>query len=157
MEPVKIERDRKRKEARGVGAARGGTAKRSAPAQPAGRTFSHRLMAVQSSVIRKELDDLLVQIETQSKDIENSLTFDSLKSYKELVRKFVYIVVHELYEVEEKISVSPTGRKKSMLLVKKIDEKLEQLSDDFLKKQSNLIDFMARLDDIRGLLMDLYS
>jgi hypothetical protein len=157
MEPVKIGRDRKRKEARGVSAARGGTARRASTVQPAARTFSTRLMAAQTTAIRKELDDLLIQIETQSKDIENSLTFDSLKAYKELVRKFVHIIVHELYEVEEKISVSPTGRKKSMLLVKKIDEKLEQLSDDFIKKQSNLIDFMARLDDIRGLLMDLYS
>ena len=155
MEPIKIDRQRKRKTSRSVSSRV--SARRATPVQTPTRAFSARLLSAQSTSIRKELDNLLVQIDKQANEIEQSLTFETLRVYKELVRKFVYIVVNELYEVEESISVSTTGRKKSMLLVKKIDDQLEQLSDDFLKKQASLLDFMGRLDDIRGLLMDLYT
>lgn len=114
-------------------------------------------MVAQSQAIKKELDDLFDQIESQTKEIEKSLTFESLGTYKTLVRKFVNLIVHDLYKVEEHVSISPSGRKKSLLLVKKIDDALDALGEKFLDRQSNMIAFMARLDDIRGLLMDLYS
>jgi uncharacterized protein YaaR (DUF327 family) len=158
MEPIKIERRKQRgaagsKSVKGKSAARGPVAVgRIAPAP-----FAQSLARAQVESIRKELDALLEQIDGQAKVIEQSLTFDTLRAYKELVRKFVNIVVHELYEVQERMSVSPTGRKKSMILVKKLDVELEKLSSDFLNGQSSLINFMARLEDIKGMLMDLYS
>lgn len=157
MEPVKIDRAGKRKAARGGGATQVAGRRASGGAAQASRPFVQKLMVAQSQAIRKELDDLLGQIDAQTKEIEQSLTFESLASYKELVRKFVGTVVSELYQVEEKISISPTGRKKSMLLVKKIDQALDELGEKFLDRHSNMINFMGRLEDIKGLLMDLYS
>lgn len=159
MEPIKIERRKQRGAAKGGkslsirgGARQAGPVARSAP--PA---FAQKLAHAQVESIRKEMDALLVQIDVQAREIEHSLTFDTLRSYKELVRKFVSVVVNQLYEVEERLSVSPTGRKKSMILVKKIDSELEKLSEDFLSGQASLINFMARLEDIKGMLLDLYS
>jgi hypothetical protein len=73
------------------------------------------------------------------------------------VQKFIHIAVHELYSVEEKLSVSQTGKQKSLIIVKKINTALEELTNECLSKQVNLINFMARIDQIRGLLIDLYS
>jgi hypothetical protein len=158
MEPIKVERRKQRGAARGK-AVKGKASVRSAvPITPIARApFAQSLARAQVESIRKELDSLLGQINGQAKVIEQSLTFETLRAYKELVRKFVSIVVTQLYEVEERLSVSPTGRKKSMVLVKKLDVELEKLSDDFLSGQSSLINFIARLEDIKGMLLDLYS
>ncbi len=132
----------------------------SKPARKAGGTeitFSRKLLETRREGLREELDRLLVGIDEQAKEIEKSLTFETLRIYRELVRKFVGICVNELFEVNEKLSVSPAGKKKSLLLVKKIDEELEKLADDFLNRQHNLIGFLGRLDQIKGMLLDLYS
>jgi uncharacterized protein YaaR (DUF327 family) len=65
--------------------------------------------------------------------------------------------VNDLFAVEEKLSISPTGKKKSLLLVKTIDTELAALAEEFVKRQTNLLAFMARLDRIRGLLLDMYT
>jgi uncharacterized protein len=120
-------------------------------------SFSLKLLETRSANLRGELDDLFISIDAQAKEIEKSLTFETLRVYRELVQKFVGIAVNELFDVEEKLSVSPTGKKKSLLLVKKINEELEKMAEEFLNKQGNLIGFLSRLDQIRGLLLDLYT
>jgi uncharacterized protein len=155
VELGKISRDRARRSAKTAKAGSG----RSSAARSSGRepTFSMKLLETQRENLREELDELLVSIDTQTKEIEKSLTFETIGAYRELVRKFVGIAVNELFEVEEKLSVSPTGKKKSLLLVKRINEELEKMTDDFLKKQNNLLGFLARIDQIRGMLLDLYT
>jgi len=122
-----------------------------------GSQFNRKLLETQRASIREEMDGLLVSIDNQAREIEKSLTFESLSVYRELIQKFVAIAVNDLYEVQEKLSVSPTGKKKSLLIVKKIDAELEAMAEEFIGRQSNLIAFLARLDQIRGLLLDLYS
>ena len=154
VEIGKVTRDRTRRSGK-TGKAAGRTAARSS-----GRgdtAFNLKLLETRRENLREELDQLLISIDSQAKEIEKSLTFETLRVYRELVRKFVGIAVNEFFEVEEKLSVGPTGKKKSLLLVKKINEELEKLAQDFLDRQKNLIGFLGRLDQIRGLLLDLYS
>jgi len=120
-------------------------------------SFSDRLMESRTAKIREELDGLLLMIDKQAKEIEKSLTFESLRAYKELVRKFVQVVVKDLYRVDKKYSVGPTGKKKTHMLVKKVDDALDELTRDFLERQGNLLGFLDRLDQIRGMLLDMYS
>lgn len=149
----KLSRDRARRSDKASKAAPG----RAVVKSKSGSQFNRRLLETQSANIREELNILLVSIDTQAKEIEKSLTFEALGVYRELVQKFVGMAVNELYEVEEKLSVSPTGKKKSLLIVKKINAELEALTEEFMNRQQNLIAFLARLDQIRGLLLDLYS
>lgn len=149
---MKIEKPKSRK-ARTLGA----PGRKAAPSKKSLAKFQSALLVKRRENLREELDDLIVQIDNQAKELEKSMTFEELGMYKELVRKFISIAVSELYEVEEKLSISPAGKRKSMLIVKKIDTELEKLTSDFLSRQVNMLSFMGRLDEIRGLLMDLYT
>ncbi|MEW6202217.1 MAG: YaaR family protein [bacterium] len=119
--------------------------------------FLDHFLVKRRTDIRGELDSLIRQIDEQAQLIEKSLTFETLETYRTLVQKFVHIAIHELYEVEEKLSVSKTGKQKALVIVKKINTALEELTSEFLGRQVNLINFMGRIDQIRGLLIDLYS
>ena len=154
VEIGKVSRDRARRSAKSSKPAAGRGVSRAPKSESA---FNRKLLETRRSGLREELDNLLISIDEQAKEIEKSLTFEALGVYRDLVRKFIGIAVNELFEVEEKLSVSPTGKKKSLLLVKKIDQELEALTDDFLNRQHNLLGFLARLDQIKGLLLDLYT
>lgn len=131
--------------------------KRSATVRKPDGQFQTALLTKQHEHIREQLVDLIVKIDAQAKEIEHSLTFEALAAYRELVQKFIVIAVNELYEVEEKLSISQSGKTKSMIIVKKINTALEDMTDQFLGRQMNLLNFLGRLDEIRGLLMDLYT
>ncbi|MEW5946259.1 MAG: YaaR family protein [bacterium] len=151
---MKVEKADRRKP-RGVSAPGAKTAK--APAKGGRASFRKALLVQRRGDIRAELDALMGKIEAQAREIERTLTFETLNVYSELVRKFVQIAVNELFEVEEELSIGPTGKQKSMILVKKINAELEEMAEEFLNRQANLLSFMGRIDGIRGLLIDLYS
>ncbi len=48
-------------------------------------------------------------------------------------------------------------KQKVFITVEKINEKLEQLTKFILEKQNKNINLLATLDEIRGLLVDLYK
>lgn len=120
-------------------------------------TFRDKLSETRVSQVRQELDRLLLSIDTQAMEIEKSLTFETLRGYRSLVQKFMNIVLNELYVVEDKSSVTRTGKKQPGILVKQINDELDSLTRDFLDKQENLIGFLQRLGRIRGMLLDLYT
>lgn len=152
---MRVDRTAKRK-ASGAGSARSGASRSGAIGEVKG-TFLSSILVANRENVRGTLDKLIVAIDAQAKEIEKSLTIESLEKYRELVKEFIGIAVNELYVVEEKLSVNTVGRQKSLLLVKRINETLEDLTNNFLERQKNLIQFIATLDQIRGMLLDLYT
>jgi uncharacterized protein len=153
---IKLDKTGRGRSRRTGGTARSGTGRAVVKAK-AESSFEQKLLETRRSGLREELAALFISIDAQAMELEKSLTFESLRVYKEMIQKFVGIAVNELYAVEERLSVSPTGKRKSLLLVKRLDAELEALTDQFLTRQQNLIGFLARIDQIRGLLLDLYS
>ncbi len=158
---MKVERtlkDRSTKDkTRATRTRRASSARRASAALRPQATFKDRLSDTRVSQIRQELDSILLKIDTQAHEIEKSLTFETLRGYRGLVQKFMNIVLNELYVVEDRSSVSRTGKKQPGILVKKVNDELDALTRDFLDKQENLLGFLERLDRIRGMLLDLYT
>ena len=87
-----------------------------------------------------------------------------IAAYKEAVRNFVHYVVENSYDTEEQ-----TGRikfrkhsggveipeQKKFTLVKIIDSKLEGFAAEILRGQLSQLTILERLDEIKGLLIDL--
>ncbi len=153
---MKVERPTDKRPAR-AGEIRRGTAVRKGAGTFDTGSFQDKLYETRRDLIREELDALLSEIDKHAREIEKSLTFDSLTAYKQLIKKFLDIVVNDLYKVEDKLEITSTGRKKSYQLIKKIDTALDEIATEFMQKQSGLIGFMSRIDQIRGMLLDLYS
>ena len=103
VEIGKVSRDRARRSAKTSKSAKGRAPSRASSQQET--SFNLKLLETRRDNLREELDELFISIDTQAKEIEKSLTFETLRVYRELVQKFVGIAVNELYEVEEKMTV----------------------------------------------------
>lgn len=102
-----------------------------------------------------DLDDALAEIDQLGKILRDKPTLVNLKTYKAAVRSFLKQVVNQVYDVEQRRFVDRQGRRRIYLLVAKIDSKLEQLAQVILSKQDKTIDLASKLDEIRGLLLDI--
>jgi len=75
-------------------------------------------------------------------------------AYKKAVRNFVNYVVENAFEME-KTQTRRSGKQKIHSQIRVIDSKLEELAAAILSGQTGQLEMVSRLDEIKGLLVDL--
>ena len=123
----------------------------SAPAEP---VFGEVLRAEQTPEL--DLETALREIEEYGRRLEQSPVLANLLRYKKKVGALLRFVIERSYAVQESSSYDPQGRRRLFVLVETINQKLEALVQDFLAKHGPPLDLVSRLDEIRGLLLDLH-
>jgi uncharacterized protein YaaR (DUF327 family) len=78
-----------------------------------------------------------------------------IQAYKQAVRNFVRYVVENCFDTEEHQSGANLLKRKKFTLVQVIDRELEEMAAAIMRGQENQISILARIDEIRGLLVDL--
>lgn len=118
--------------------------------------FSEALKDSDSQRRREICTNLLQQIDAQSAELKKGPTPAGVKRYRKLVQAFLKEAVNRSYTLDQRTHWDRSGNRKVFVTVKKINESLEALADEVLNKEKNHIDLVAKLDEIRGLLIDLY-
>ncbi|AEJ18214.1 YaaR family protein [Gracilinema caldarium] len=101
------------------------------------------------------LQFLLDEVHTAGEALKEKPFQEQILHYKEAVRNFVKYVVDNSYAVEEKISGTNILKRKKFTIIQVIDKKLDQLAAGILAGQTNQIQILAKLDEIKGLLINL--
>lgn len=120
-------------------------------------TFKQKLNDVEQEHIREELTSLYNKIETQSGKMQDRLFIEDLVEYKTLVKNFLDISVNNSHVFHKENSLDRRGRHRVYSLVKKVDNELDELTKDFLNIETNRIKILGRLDDIKGILLDILT
>lgn len=119
--------------------------------------FIEELQKVQGAHLKERLENLIKKIDEQGKKLSESMTMKELKVYKELVRSFLKETVGKSYQAKEDTHMNRRGRHKVYTIVEQVDQKLEELATVVMEQQSGKIDVLAKLDEIKGLLLDTYT
>ncbi|MBU5256538.1 YaaR family protein [Tissierella praeacuta] len=120
-------------------------------------TFKLKLNELEQDQIRAELKSLYDKIETQSDKLSDKLFIDDLIQYKKLVREFLNITVNNSHVFFKENSLDRRGRHRIYSLVKKVDQELDELTQEFLDLENKRINILKRLNDIQGILMDIMT
>lgn len=118
-------------------------------------TFKVKLGALEQEKIRTELNSIYSQIETQQEKLSEKLFIDDLIIYKKLVKEFLNVTVNNSHVFFKENSLDRRGRHRVYSLVKKVDEELDKLTKDFLDIENKRLNILKRLDDIKGMLVDI--
>lgn len=115
------------------------------------------LQKIKDMSIEEGLQVLLNEINTASEDLRRTRTRENLNRYRDSIQAFVKVVMEKSYSVEEKTKgYGPTRRKYETVRV--IDQKLAQLAEGILSMEKRRIEVcLGRMDEIRGLLLDLMT
>lgn len=104
---------------------------------------------------RDQLQKLLQVVDELGGRLAEDLSLQTLKAYRDSIRKFVYLAVRGPYEIKDEVGIDNFGSARSYKIVKKVDESLEELTQIMLKRHAAQLDIVARVSEIRGLLIDL--
>ena len=118
--------------------------------------FSMELADQESSMSREAMDRLLEKIDEQGARLSKSPTYEELRSYRALIQSFIGEAVGGMYELHTQAGWDRLGRQKVYTSVRKIDKKLEEMTEKIRLGQADQLDIIASHDAIRGMLVDLY-
>ena len=119
--------------------------------------FVTDLAQSQEKMSRHRLDSLLGEITSQGKRLSQTPTYSELKAYRTLVSRFLGEAVGQMYSVESQNGWDRQGRQKTYTTIKNIDKELVALTEDVRIGQERQLSIAARLDVIRGMLVDVYT
>ncbi|WP_425059632.1 hypothetical protein SCACP_02240 [Sporomusa carbonis] len=126
-------------------------------AEKTGDYFSSDLLKTQEKQSTERLQALLTEIDESGRRLSHMPTYSELKSYRELVRKFIGEAVSRMYTLESRAGWDRHGRQKMFTTIRQIDEKLAEMAEDIRSGQQRQLSIMSKHDAVRGMLVDLYT
>ena len=121
------------------------------------QSFNEQLNKVHSEIAHQKLGNLFSDIEKQGRVLGETLNLMDLKKYKDLIKKFLDYAVNKMYKMREQHGWDRRGRHKVYTMVETVNKELEGLTKMLLSEQKDKITILAKVDEIRGLLIDIYS
>jgi len=97
---------------------------------------------------------LLDAVHSAGNELRDRPFQNEILNYKRAVRNFINYVIENAFEIE-KSQTRRAGRQKIYSQVRVIDRKLEELAAAILSGQTTQLQRVAKLDEIKGLLVDL--
>lgn len=104
-----------------------------------------------------QITKLLGDISTAGERIAKSKNFRDLAKFKMLIKRFLKETVSSGMELKQSHTWNRFGEGRRLKIVNTIDEKLIELTEDMLNEEKSTVDLLAKIGEIKGLLINLYT
>lgn len=118
--------------------------------------FSADLAQNKEKLSMNELQKLFDKVSEQGARLTKTPTFEELRTYRDLVQRFLSEAVAGMYEKQSQPGWDRFGRQKVYTTVRKVNDKLGEMAEEIRNGQANALSIAAKHDAIRGMLVDLY-
>lgn len=114
-----------------------------------------------SNIMEKDLQEkvggLMAQITEQGKKLGKKTDVRDMKRYRELIKSFLNEVVYRSHKFSRENFLDRRGRHRVYGIIRLIDENLDELAEELLKEEKDNIAILNKIDEIRGLLLDILT
>lgn len=119
--------------------------------------FDGHIKTASHTIIRQQLDEELDKINKQGKKLCNSMSMADFVEYKKMVTNFLDECISKGLSYKEHMLRSRFGKTKILSIVEKVNKKLVALLDEFICENQDPIKVISLVDEMKGLLLDLYT
>ncbi|QGQ43909.1 YaaR family protein [Metabacillus sediminilitoris] len=126
-------------------------------AQISSKGFQSLMVQQGNKLQLDQLNKLLVNIEDVGRRLAKSRNFSDLSKYKLLVKKFINEAVEYGMSMKQSRSWDHYGNSRSLKIVEQVDQSLSELAEEIVRKESSMINVLAKIGEIKGLLINLYT
>lgn len=111
-----------------------------------------QMMSAGAGQIRESLDTLMLDVDHWSQQLLQDPSEAHLTRYTQCVRQFIRKAQGEAYAVSKNFD----RHNRLYTVVREVDAQLAQLTDQVLGSQGRALEMAARIQEIRGILLDMY-
>ncbi|SDH69297.1 hypothetical protein SAMN05421493_10364 [Pseudobutyrivibrio sp. 49] len=125
---------------------------------PVDDTFKFTLAsAIDDAELQEKLTNLMNDISTQGKLLSEHMDIRDMKRYRGLVKDFLNEVVNRSHKFSRENFLDRRGRHRVYGMIKLVDEKMDELATALVQDEKDHLDILNRVDEIRGLLLDIIT
>lgn len=125
---------------------------------PVDDNFKFTLMsAIEEEGLQERLSLMFDEITMQGNRIAKHTDVKDMKRYRALIKDFMNEIVNRSHKFSRENFLDRKGRHRVYGIIRKVDETLDELAQELMKEEKDHISILAKIGDIRGLLLDIFT
>ena len=112
---------------------------------------------IEEKDLQNKLGSLMDQITEQGERIAKHMDVADMKKYRSLVKEFMNEVVTHSHEFSRENFLDRRGRHRVYGIVRLVDKNLDDLAQELVKDEKDNLSVLNKVDEIRGLLLDIVA
>ncbi|MGB4657570.1 MAG: YaaR family protein [Mobilitalea sp.] len=129
-----------------------------APVPESDGSFKFTLISnIEEQDLQNRLNVMLNEISSQGKKLSKHMDVRDMKHYRELIKDFMNEIVNHSHKFSRENFLDKKGRHRVYTMIKLVDKNLDDLAAELIKDEKDNLVILSKIDEIRGLLLDLLT
>ena len=121
-------------------------------------TFRFMLASnIEEAGLADRLNLMMEEIVMQGDKIVKRMDVKDMRRYRTLIKDFMNEIVNRSHKFSRENFLDRRGRHRVYGIVRLVDEKLDELAQELMKEEKDKIAILAKVGEIRGLLLDIFT
>lgn len=115
------------------------------------------LSSIEENELQAHLSVMMEEITQQGNKLSRRMDVKDLQEYRKLIREFMNEIAAHTHEFSRENFLDRKGRHRVYGIVKKINQTLDDLAEELLSEEKDRISILSKIDEIRGLILDIFT
>lgn len=125
---------------------------------PTDDSFRFTLMsAIEDEGLSERLNLMFQDITMQGNKITKHMDVKDMKRYRALIKDFMNEIVNRSHKFSRENFLDRKGRHRVYGIIRRVDETLDELAQELMKDEKDHLSILAKVGEIRGLLLDIFT
>lgn len=112
---------------------------------------------IEESGLQERLTLMMEDIIQQGKRISKKMDIRDMKRYRGLIQEFMNEIVTRSHKFNRENFLDRRGRHRVYGIIKLVNQNLDELATELLKDEKDNLAILSKIDEIRGLLLDILT
>lgn len=112
---------------------------------------------IEEAQLQERLTVMMEQITMQGEKLAKHRDVKDMKRYRSLIKEFMNEIVGRSHEFSRENFLDRRGRHRVYGIIRLIDQNLDELAQELVKDEQDNITILAKIGEIRGLLLDIFT
>ncbi|MGF7144361.1 hypothetical protein HNQ56_002792 [Anaerotaenia torta] len=129
-----------------------------APVPEADGSFKYTLVShIEEQQLRAALNGMLEEITAEGKKLTKRMDLRDMKRYRALIKDFMNEIINRSHKFSRENFLDRKGRHRVYTMIKLVDQNLDELAAELIKDEKDHLAILNKIDEIRGLLLDILT
>ena len=121
-------------------------------------TFKFTLAShIQEADLQARLNSLMEEITMQGDKIAKKKDIRDMKRYRGLIKDFMNEIINRSHQFSRENFLDRRGRHRVYGIIRLVDQTLDELAQELVKDEKDNLAILAKIGEIRGLLLDIFT
>ncbi|MDE6219977.1 MAG: YaaR family protein [Lachnospiraceae bacterium] len=112
---------------------------------------------IEEAGLAERLNLMMEEIVMQGDKIVKRMDVRDMRRYRTLIKDFMNEIVNRSHKFSRENFLDRRGRHRVYGIIRLVDEKLDELAQELVSEECDKIAILAKVDEIRGLLLDIFA